>query len=103
MNDILNKIISIEEKAQQIIESATEEEKNIEINLKKDMDNLENDIIHRQKEKLEQLKQDEFKLVEEQIKKTEQETQQKINAINKLAEENKDQWSEELVKRVLRR
>lgn len=103
MNELLKKIITIEEKAQQIIESARDEEKNIDNNLKSEICHLESNILDGQQHKVDQLKELEFNFVRKEVDKIEAETAEKLIEMDKQAKEKLDSWADQLVELVLRR
>ncbi|WP_105615568.1 hypothetical protein [Vallitalea okinawensis] len=103
MNELLKKIITIEEKAQQIIESARDEEKNIDNNLKSEISHLESNILDKQQHKVDQLKEFEFDFVQKEVDKIKAETTEKLKEMDEQAKEKIEPWADQLVELVLRR
>lgn len=103
MNELLKKIITIEEKAQQIVESGYDEEKNIRTATKSDIGDLESNILHKQQNKVDQLRELEFEAVSKEVKAIEEETKEKLEKIKAKSKEQKENWANQLVAQVLSR
>lgn len=103
MNELLKKIISIEEKAQQIIESAHDEKRDIEKQMEEESEHLEKDIVHKQEKKIKELQNLEFSAAEEEANKVHAHTKTQIEEMDKIANAHMEQWVEDLFKAVVSR
>lgn len=103
MNELLKKIITIEEKAQQIVESGYDEQKEIRRCTEEDVSDLESNILHKQQTKVEQLRELEFEGVNEIVNGIMAKTEEKKKKLLDLAEQQKEAWADQLVNLVLSR
>lgn len=103
MNELLKKIISIEEKAQQIIESAHDEKHDIEKQIHVEMKKLEEDIVERQHKKIKELQNLEFTTANDEAEKVHARTEEQIKAMDEIAAGKMDQWVEDLFNAVISR
>ena len=94
MLEVFNKIIDIEDKARRIIESAEKEEKEIKENIDKEIKNLENEIIFKQRKKLKELELLELGEASDLSQKLLLDNHEKIKELKNKEEVNKEQWVE---------
>lgn len=102
MEDIIKKIISMEEKAEKIVQEAKNEETNLNKELEMDIKAMEKEIVNSQNRKIRQLKDWELGEAKEKAKAIEDETKEKMKDIERYAKENMDSWIAEVVKAVIR-
>lgn len=103
VNEVIKKIINMEEKAQQIIDSARNEEASINKNLQDDINKMEEEIVFKQKRKISQLTEHELNEAKNEALKNEQETKEKISKMEEYADKNIENWCKELVTSIIKR
>lgn len=103
MEDVIKKIINIEEKARAIIEAANQEKEIKEQEFDQKLSSLEEKIMGDARKKIKQLRERELNENTEAKRVSEQKCQKKIAIIEERVVKNKDQWVSELVENVLKR
>lgn len=101
MEDVIKKIIKIEDKAQKIIDDAVTNKKLKETQHKERVKSLEDTIINDAKHKVEQIREREFLEIKEQEEAKVLKCEKRLEDMDLDAEKKMDVWVEELVKRVL--
>lgn len=103
MEDVIKKIIRIEEKAQTIIEGANKEKEQMEAAFEEKLDALERRVIGDAKRKVRELRErelsDNIAAREAQVDKC----NRKLAEMELRVKENRDKWVDELVDNVLKR
>ncbi len=101
MEEVIKKIIDIEEKAQKVVDDALEEKRLKEEEHMLKILKLEDTIVNDAKRKVEQIRIREFDEIRDKENEKILECDKKLQAMEQLAAKNMDQWVDELVKRVL--
>lgn len=103
MEEIINRIISIENKARDVLDSTNAEKEQKHQEMLTKIDRLKEKILHDANNKVQQLRQRE---IDEAGKKAEDyiaKSKIRFDKMKIYAENNKDKWRDELVKTVLER
>lgn len=101
MEDLIEKIIEIEEHAQEVISDARQAEQEIDKRVTLDGIRMENDIVDKTKAKDEKLKQDEDDRAKKEIDRINENTKNALDALNAKYEANKDSWIDVVVNSVI--
>jgi hypothetical protein len=101
MEEVIKKIIEIEDQAQKIIDDAIEEKKAKETEHEKRLIDLEASIINDAKKKVVQVREREFLEIKEQEEAKIEKCEIQLKKMDENAAKMMDQWVSELVKRVL--
>ncbi len=101
MDDIIMKIIDIEEKAQEIIKDAREANENLEKNVQAETEKLHQDIERRAQIKGETVRDIEMGDAEERIKKIRRETEKGIADLEARYKEKKPEWVGKIVGNII--
>ncbi len=103
MIEVIKEIISIEKKAQDIIEN-THQERNQKVSeMNNRLDLLEKETKSKAIRKIKQIRERELNEVREKAELLMNETNDKVAAMESLASQNKTIWVEQLVEAVLKR
>ncbi len=103
MQDVIKKIIKIEEKAQAIIEGANKEKDQIRRDFEEKVTSLENKIMGDARKKVKQLRERELSENKIASDKRASKCEKQIVAMEARVSEHKEQWVKELVENVLKR
>lgn len=101
MEDLIMKIIDIEEQAQEIVGEAKAADKNLESDLKSETEKLHSDIERKAAAKSEAIKQFEDNETEKKIQKIREKTKSDIDKLNKKRGENMDIWVKKIVSDIV--
>ncbi|WZL82285.1 hypothetical protein QBE53_04065 [Vallitaleaceae bacterium 9-2] len=101
MEEVIKKIIEIEEKAQSVINETLKEKERKEKEHEAKVQNLEETIISNAHRKVEQIREREFAEVNGKRQAMEKECEDRLDRMQSYANEKMDQWVDELVRRVL--
>ncbi len=103
MEDIIKRIINIEEKAQKIIEDTAQEEKNFEKNLQEKIDHLHQDILTRADAKIESLNSQEDSGDAQAESKLRALAEKSAAHMRGIYEQKKDEWVETIFQGIVGR
>lgn len=103
MDEILNRIISIEHKAQDIIEDAENQKRTMFENLKKECSKIKNNIMERQQRRIEIIKQTEQKFADEKMAEIDKSTQESIKKLDCVFNEKKEEWVQNIYNNIIGR
>ncbi len=103
MDDIVQKILQIETKAQQIIEDTRREEQNINDELDQESNKMQEEIRIKTENRTKQIFDDELKEGKEKLEKINQKMSSKIEAMMKYAQQNMEGWEKHLIERIIGR
>ena len=101
MQELLAKIIEMDEQARKIGQKAKAEKLQSEQEVEALREQIYNDYIKRAKERIEKNTAVDKALAEERISQYAEETEEKKQAMHRLYDENKDAWVDEIVARAL--
>lgn len=101
MDDLIMKIIDIEEQAQEIIKDAKEADKNLEKNVQIETEKLHADIEKRAQIKSETVRNIENDDAEERIEQIRRETEKSIACLQKGYNEKKPEWVKQIVGNII--
>jgi|ASRM01.1.fsa_nt_gi vacuolar-type H+-ATPase subunit H len=101
MEEVIKKIIQIEEQAQSIIKEAIQEKERKEKEHEDKIQNLHETIINNAHKKVEQIREREFEEINEKKTAMEDKCQARLSRMQDNANQQMDQWVNELVNRVL--
>lgn len=103
MEDLIMKIIDIEDRAQELIKDAKEADRELEERLENETKKLEKDIVRKAEVKRETLKQIENEDADRKIEEINCEVEKQIESLNAKYIENKDKWVDEIVGNIIGR
>lgn len=103
MDKLLGKILSIENRAQNLINEAKEEEKNIQDKLVNEIKQLEEDIIQKQNRKIGQLKERELDEATIESNKNNEVVNEKLKKMENISKNNMECWVDEVVTSIIER
>lgn len=101
MEDLILKIIDIEDRAQEIIKDAKQADKSLDKNIEDETKKLRRGIRNRAVEKCEALKEAELKDADERCEAIKNRTQQQIDGLNKKYQDNKNIWIDKIVNNII--
>lgn len=103
MEDLILKIIDIEEKAQEVIKEAKQADAELENRIKTETHKLETDITRKMEAKNVFLKQMENENADKKIESITAETEKHLSELDKKYESNKDKWVNTIVENIIGR
>ncbi|GKX30843.1 hypothetical protein SH1V18_33230 [Vallitalea longa] len=103
MEAIINKIISIENKAREVLDTTNEEKDNKNKEMNRRIDELKDKILHDANRKVKQLRQRELDEAQAEADENIKKAQSKLEKMKQYGDEKREMWSDELVKAVLER
>lgn len=103
MEDLIMKIIDIEDRAQELIKDAKKADRELEERLENETKKLEKDIVRKAEVKRETLKQIENEDADRKIEEINSEVEKQIQSLNAKYIENKDKWVNEIVENIIGR
>lgn len=103
MEDLIMKIIDIEDRAQELIKDAKEADRELEERLENETKKLEKDIVRKAEVKRETLKQIENEDADRKIAEINSDAERQIESLNAKYIENKDKWVDEIVGNIIGR
>lgn len=101
MEDVIKKIIKIEEKAQAIMDGAISEKMRMEQDFDEKLTSLDNRIIGEAKRKVKELRERELSENSELVNAQVTQCDEKLQVMEKAVAENRDKWIDTLVANVL--
>lgn len=101
MQDMIAKIVEMDEKAREMTAQAQREKAMSEQDIAQAKEKIYNDFIERARRRIKINEETERKAAEENWKKTEAQHQQTLARLEKVRTENSEKWADEIVKRVL--
>ena len=101
MEEIIQQIIDIEKKAQELVKAAEEQKEHFSENMGKDIDRLRREIAERVKAKDAKISELEEQYAEEKIEALKQQYAQAEQKLLEKAAENKDAWIEHIYNAVI--
>ena len=101
MDEIIDRIIAIEDEAQRLIKDAKEEKANLSQVIEGEVESMHKDMEERIKQKQETLKDYEDEEVEKKISAINKKLSENMEKIDKKAAEKKESWIEDLVNNVI--
>ena len=101
MDEIIDRIIAIEDEAQRLIKDAKEEKANLGQVIEGEVESMHKDMEERIKKKQETLKDYEDEEVEKKISEINKKLSENMEKIDKKAAEKKESWIEDLVNNVI--
>lgn len=101
MDEIIQKIIDIDQKACSIVNEAEDEKKNLDGIIAREINSIKKDIEARAKNKSEALKQLEDNEAEEKIHNIEEQKNQALKKIEALYKDNVDRWVDDVVNEII--
>ena len=101
MEDLIMKIIDIEDRAQEVIMDAREADRQLENRLKDEGKKLEKDIAHRMEVKSATLRHIEDEDADKKIEAINTQTEEQIAALEAKYTENKDKWVNQIVENII--
>ena len=101
MEEVIKKIIQIEEEAQAIIDETMKEKERKEKEHEEELVHLQASIIQNAHRKVEQIRKREFDEVNSKTANMEKKCEDRLQRIEKNADMKMDGWIDELVNRVL--
>lgn len=103
MDSIVNQIISIEDKAQEIIKDAKAKQEEILAQTEEDCKKIEQDICSRRQKRLDLLTKNEQELASKKIAEIEAENKKKTQMLNDRYQQKKNDWVNEIYENIIGR
>lgn len=101
MENIINQIIKIEDKAQKIMSEAEKLEKSLDSDINDKINNIRSDIETRVTNKYETIKKTEAMYADRKIEEIKKQYESASLRLDKSYEQNKDKWIEEIYNSVI--
>ena len=101
MQDMIAKIVEMDEKARELTAEAQREKAMSEQDIAKAKEKIYNDFIERARRRIQLNEETECKTAEENWKQAEARHQETLRQLEQARVENSDKWADEIVKRVL--
>ena len=101
MNSLIQQILDLEHRAQEMVQTADENSHAITQNAPKECAAIEADIQKRQKARLEKVEAVENAEAEKQLKDLQKEMQSGLTALSAQFAEKKDAWAEEIYQNII--
>lgn len=101
MQDMIAKIVEMDEKARELTAQAQREKAMSEQDIATAKEKIYNDFIERARRRIQLNEETERKAAEENWKRVEAEHQKALQQLEKLRVENSEKWAGDIVKRVL--
>lgn len=101
MQDMIAKIVEMDEKARELTAKAQREKAMSEQDIATAKEKIYNDFIERARRRIQLNEETERKAAEENWKRVEAEHQKALQQLEKLRVENSEKWAGDIVKRVL--
>lgn len=102
MEEIIEKMIEIEEEAQNIVSKAREKEGHFDGEIKRETDKMKNDILKKSRERCESVQKYESEEAEKLLKGIAAELEENLKKIENTARENSVRWVEDLMNTVIK-
>lgn len=103
MEDLIMKIIDIEEKAQEVIKDAKKADRELETRIKDETHKLQDDITRKMEAKNVTLRQMEENDADKKIEEITANMERHLSELEKKYENNKDKWVNEIVQNIIGR
>lgn len=103
LEEVIRKIISIENDAQRIMDLVEKEKQDKRVALQNELKQMQEKLVRDANHKVEEIKHMELKLLKEEANEMLKDCQRKINSMQELYDKNSDQWVDEIVQSVLKR
>ena len=101
MEDLILKLIDIEDRAQEVIKDAREADKQLEQNIADETDRLHTDIEHQAVIKSEALKKLELDNADEKCEAIKSKLQKQLDTLSAKYAENKDVWINNILQNII--
>ncbi len=101
MEDLILKIIDIEDRAQEVIKDAKQANKTLDQDIADETRKLRQSIQNKAIAKSESIKETELKEADEKGEKIRAESKKQIEALEKKYSENKDSWVNKIVENII--
>ncbi len=101
MEDLILKIIDIEDRAQEVIKDAKQANKTLDQDIADETRKLRQSIQNKAIAKSESIKETELKEADEKCEKIRAESKKQIEALEKKYSENKDSWVNKIVENII--
>ncbi|MBR2316051.1 MAG: hypothetical protein IKA56_05340 [Clostridia bacterium] len=101
MENMLKKIIVADKTAQETVEKSEEQRRNVEEKILQAKEQFEIRYSEETEAKLDELRKEKQKILEEEKEKNKQATQEQLDRLEKICEENMEQWVKSIVERVI--
>lgn len=101
MEDLIMKIIDIEERAQEVISDAKKADSELEEKIGDETKKLHNDIVHKMEIKNAALRQMEAEDAQKRIEKIKAETKKQIAVLEEKFIKNKNEWADKIVENII--
>jgi len=102
MDDILKRIIEIEDRAQSIVRDAKEHKRNFSEEIEIEAQKMKKDIEERAERKIRQIQIQEDEYKQKKLEEIKKETSEKLNKMNQLYEMNRDKWVDAVFEMIMR-
>ncbi|NLY43781.1 MAG: hypothetical protein GX066_07405 [Clostridiaceae bacterium] len=103
MDDIIKKILEIEERAKQIVEDANCQKEKMDEEIKKEIDKMKEELQQRAKRKIQQIREKEMKEAHKKVSEIEEQSKRQLEAITVLASNKKKEWETMVINRIVGR
>lgn len=103
MEDLIMKIIDIEDKAQEVISDAKKADRELENRIKTETEKMQTDIVKKMKAKNVTLKQMEDDEAQKKIETIAVNTERHLSELEEKYNRNKDKWVNEIVENIIGR
>jgi vacuolar-type H+-ATPase subunit H len=101
LDTIIKKILEIEQKAQQIVDDANQEQQKIEESLKLEILEMKEKIQQRTERKIQQIREKELQEARQKVKEIEIQSKLQVEAMDKYAKQKRDEWEKMLMSRII--
>ncbi|HIQ80526.1 MAG TPA: hypothetical protein IAD32_04485 [Candidatus Scatavimonas merdigallinarum] len=102
MQDMIAKIVEMDEKARELTAQAQREKATSEQDIVKAKEKIYNDFIERARQRIKINEKTERKIAQDRLENTALAQEECLQAMEALYQQNGDRWIEEIVKQVLR-
>lgn len=102
MNEIVNKILELEKRAESLVSETKKDEKMLEKELDNKISKLEKSIEREAQQKIEDAVRKEEEQAKAQIDKIEKAGAEKKKALDKTFAENRDKWTERIFRSIIK-
>ena len=101
MDDILKRIIEIEDKAHNIVEDVKKESAGFDEEIERSINDLRKEIDEKTDTRIRQMAETESEYMRDEIDKIKKINKANLNKINKMYEENKERWIIDAFKMII--
>lgn len=101
MENMLKKIILADKTAQERVEKSEEQRRNVEESIAQAKERFEIRYSEETGERLDELRKEKQRLLEEEKEKNRKATEEQLKKLEKICEENTEQWVKAIVERVI--